>query len=84
MLKRGDILRNTRSGRFLVIRSVRESSAHGYYWVTALKVRKTDGVAWGRRVIYVIRDGQNTPPWGHELVTMGTEPLTLTAWRKDE
>ena len=86
MLKRGDILRNTWTGRYEVVRRVSSCLAlPDHYLVTTFKVRK-DGISWGRDKLYVLTDSLKYPgcdlPWRCELIPAGKEPSTLAHWRR--
>ena len=81
LLKRGSIIRNRRTGRYVAIRRVWESfDSPGHYWVNGLKIKASDGVAWGQNFVAIIKDSDPLPI-GYEAVKPGTEPATIAVWR---
>lgn len=81
MLKRGDIIKNSRTGRLQVVREIRESQDIGYFWLTTLKVRK-DGIGWGRNEVSIVT-ADKPLPHHYFIVDEGHEPAALEQWREN-
>jgi hypothetical protein len=78
--RKGQILMNTRTGRYEVAISANlVFQSQKFYDLTTRKVRK-DGVSWGNKEHHVVTLSQPLP-WRYVVVPVGSEPSALSKWR---